>query len=87
MVSCPLFPWTTSSATTADSCHVHSSSPLAASDHVQGAGYSKSKVEIDAANLKLDTDAAALELETDATTLKLETYITILDLEMETYMY
>jgi hypothetical protein len=37
-----------------DSCHVHSSSPLFASDHVQEAGYSKSKVETDAA-LQLET--------------------------------
>jgi hypothetical protein len=47
-----------------DSCHIHSSSPLAMSDQVQGAGYSESKVEIDATTLKLETDTSALDLET-----------------------
>jgi hypothetical protein len=37
----------TSSATMVDSCHVHPSSSLAASDRVQGAGYSESEVETD----------------------------------------
>jgi hypothetical protein len=60
-----------------DSCHVHSLSPLAASDQVQGAGYSESEVETDMAILKLETDAAALELETDAAALKLETEIDV----------
>jgi hypothetical protein len=32
MVSCPLFPWTTSSVAAADSYHVYSSPPLAAPD-------------------------------------------------------
>jgi hypothetical protein len=83
MFSCPLFPWTTSSAATADSCHVHSSSPLAMADQVQGAGYSEFKVETDAADLKLETDAAALELETNVTALQLEIDAIVLDLEME----
>jgi hypothetical protein len=34
VVSCPLFPSTTSSAAVGDSCHVHSSSPLVTADHV-----------------------------------------------------
>jgi hypothetical protein len=84
MVSCPLFPWTTSSATAADSCHVHSLSPLAVTDQVQGARYSKSEVESDIADLQLETVVATLELETDTTTLKLETDTVVLDLEMET---
>jgi hypothetical protein len=84
MVSCPLFPWTTSSAAAADSCHVHSLSPLAVTDQVQGAGYSKSEVETDIADLQLETDVATLELETDTTTLKLETDTVVLDLEMKT---
>jgi hypothetical protein len=67
----------------ADSCHVHSLSPLAVSDQVQGAGYSKSEVETDMADLKLETDVAALKLEIDAAALKLETYVTVLDLETE----
>jgi hypothetical protein len=75
MVSCPLFLWTTSSIAAADSCHVHFSSPLAASDQAQGAGYSKSEVE---------TDVVDLGLETDATPLEVETNTAILDLEMET---
>jgi hypothetical protein len=66
MVSCPLFPWTTSSAAVADSCHIHSLSPLATSDQVQGVGYSESEVETDATNLELETDAATLKLETYA---------------------
>jgi hypothetical protein len=73
MVSYPLLPWMTFSAAAVDSCHVHSSSPLNASDQVQGAGYSKFEVEIDAADLELETDAAALEMETDADALDLET--------------
>jgi hypothetical protein len=87
MVSFPLFPWTTSSAVVTDSCHVHSSSPLAASDLVQGVGYSEFEVKTDMADLKLETDSAALELETDIGTLKLETNTTILDLEMATDVY
>jgi hypothetical protein len=74
----------TSSIAAADSCHVHFSSPLAASDQAQGAGYSKSEVETDAVDLGLETDAAALKLETDATPLEVETNTAILDLEMET---
>jgi hypothetical protein len=72
MVACPLLPWTISSAAAVDSCHVHSSSPLATSDHVQGAGYSEFEVETDVAALKLETDAAALELETEVGALKFE---------------
>jgi hypothetical protein len=63
----------TSSAATADSCHVHSSSPLAASDQVQAVGYSESEVETDAADLELETDATTVELGTDAVDLDLET--------------
>jgi hypothetical protein len=40
---------------------------------VQGAGYSESEVETDAAALELMTDAVALKLEAGMTTLKLET--------------
>jgi hypothetical protein len=67
-----------------DSCHIHSSSPLAMSDQVQGAGYSESEVEIDAATLKLETDATTLKLETDAAALELETDTSALDLETVT---
>jgi hypothetical protein len=67
-----------SSADVIDSCHVHSSSPLAVADQVLGAGYSESEVETDTADLELEIDAAALKLETDAT---------ILDLETKTYVY
>jgi hypothetical protein len=81
MVSCPLFPWTTSSTAAADSFHVHSLSPLVVADQMQGVGYSESEVETDAVDLKLQTNVAALELETDAGTLDLETDATILDLE------
>jgi hypothetical protein len=68
----------TSSAAAADSCHIHSSSPLVVSDQVRGVGYSKSEVETDVADLELETDVTALELEIDAT---------LLDLEMETDVY
>jgi hypothetical protein len=55
-----------------DSCHVYSSSPLAASDQVQGAGYSKSEVENDVeAALKFEMDASPLELEMGASPLEL----------------
>jgi hypothetical protein len=84
MVDCPLLPWTTSSTAAIDSCHVHSSSPLATSDQVQGVGYSESEVETDAAALELETDVTALKLETDTTALELETGTPALDLEMET---
>jgi hypothetical protein len=60
----------TSSDAAIDSCHVHSSSPLAVADQVQGAGYSESEVEIDAADLELETDVAALKLETNAAALE-----------------
>jgi hypothetical protein len=70
----------------ADSYHVHSSSPLAAADLVQGVGYSESEVEADVSDLELETNAASLGLETDAAALKLETYATVLDLETETYV-
>jgi hypothetical protein len=39
---------------------------------VQGAGYSKSKVEMNMATLELEMDATALELGTDTVALKLE---------------
>jgi hypothetical protein len=55
-------------------------------DQVQGAGYSKSKVETNAADLELETDAAALELETDAAALELETNAVVFNLETETYV-
>jgi hypothetical protein len=84
MASCPLFPWTTSFTPVADSCHVHSLSPLVVYDQVQRAGYSEFEVETDVADLKLETDAASLKLEMDATALKLETDEDVLDLEMET---
>jgi hypothetical protein len=86
MVYCPLFPWTISSAATANSCHVHSSSPFAASDQVQGAGYSESEVETNVTDLELEIDAAALELEMDTSALELETDATVLNLEAETDM-
>jgi hypothetical protein len=73
----------TSSATAVDSCHVHSSSPLATSDQVQGVGYSESEVETDMTALELETDMATLELEMDATSLKLETDAAALNLETE----
>jgi hypothetical protein len=82
MVSCPLFPWTTSSAAVVDTCHIHSLLPLAAADQVQGAGYSESEVETDVVDLKLETDVAALELEMDATALEVEIDTTVLDLEI-----
>jgi hypothetical protein len=53
-----------------DSSHVHSSSPLAASDQVQGAGYSKSEVETNLAALQLENSVTDLELEIDVTTLE-----------------
>jgi hypothetical protein len=63
MVAFPLLPWTTSSAAV-ESCHIYSLLSLVeqlghASDQVQGAGYSKSEVEMDAAALELETDTAA----------------------------
>jgi hypothetical protein len=54
---------------------------------VQGAGYSESKVEIDAIDLELETNVTALELEMDAAAIELETNTTVLDLETETYVY
>jgi hypothetical protein len=87
MTSCPLFPWTTSSAAAVDSCHIHSSSPLAISDQVQGVGYSESEVETDATDLKLEIDAAALELEMDIAGLELERDIIVLDFETEIDVY
>jgi hypothetical protein len=76
----------TSFTVATDSCHKHSSSPLPAADLVQGAGYSESEMETEAANLKLETNAAAFELETDAAALELETNVVILHLETETDM-
>jgi ABC-type sulfate transport system substrate-binding protein len=78
-----------------DSCHISSSSLLAASDQVQGVGYFKSEVETDAAALKLEIDVVALEMETDTAALELktnaapldwETNVANLDLGMETYV-
>jgi hypothetical protein len=67
-----------SSAATVESCHLHSSSPLARQqgamfDQVQGAVYSECEVETDVASLELEMDMAALKLEMDMVTLKLET--------------
>jgi hypothetical protein len=59
----------TSSIIAGDSCHVHSSSPFASSDQVQGVGYSESEVETDASALKLETDATDVELETSMSSL------------------
>jgi hypothetical protein len=70
----------TSSAAAGDSYHIHSSSPLAASDQVQGAGYSESKVETNATDLELETSMANLELEMDATALELEIDVAGLEL-------
>jgi hypothetical protein len=74
----------TSYTVVVNSYHVHSSSPLATSNQVQGARYSGSEVEIDVANLELETDVAALELEMDTIALELETYAVVFYLEMET---
>jgi hypothetical protein len=79
-----LLSWTKSSAATGDSCHVHSSLPLTASDQVQGVGNSKSEVETDVAALELETSATTLELDTNTATLELETDVATLDLEIET---
>jgi hypothetical protein len=82
----------TSFTAAGDSCHVHSLLPLPASDQVNRAEYSESKVETDMAalqletsmvDLELETDAIALELEPDTTGLELETEPDALDLEME----
>jgi hypothetical protein len=78
VVSYPLFPLTTSSATAGDSYHIHSLSPLPTAAQVLGAGYSECEVETDVANLQVETYAAALELETDATDLELETSVAYL---------
>jgi hypothetical protein len=66
-----------------DSYHIHSSSPLSASDQVQGAGYSESEVETDAAALQLETSTADLELDTNVTALELETDVAGLELEID----
>jgi hypothetical protein len=69
-------------AAVVDSCHVHSLSPFATSDQVQGVGYYEFKVETnDVDALELETDAAALELEMDADVrniISINTYTTIL---------
>jgi hypothetical protein len=78
-----LLPWRTSSAAAGDSYHVHSSSPLAASDQVQGVGYYESEAETDAAALQLETSAACLKLEKDATALELEAGAAGLELERD----
>jgi hypothetical protein len=74
----------TSSAAMTDSCHVHSLSPLSASDQVQGAGYSEFEVKTDASTLKLEASTTALELEMDVTTLELEMNVSALKLETDT---
>jgi hypothetical protein len=74
----------TSSAATADSCHVHSSSSLVAADQVHRVGYFESEVETDMADLELEIDTAALELETDVVALELGTDAVVLNLERET---
>jgi hypothetical protein len=66
-----------------DSYHIHSSSPLPASDQVQGAGYSESEVETDTAALQLETSTDDLELETNITALELETDAAGLELEID----
>jgi hypothetical protein len=66
-----------------DSFHIHSSSPLPASDQVQGVGYSESEVETDAAALQLETPVTDLKLEMDATALELEIDTTDLELEID----
>jgi hypothetical protein len=75
VVSCPLFPSTTSFAAASDSWHVHSSSPLPAADQVSGAGYSECEVETDTTTLQVETSATALELEMNAADLELETSV------------
>jgi hypothetical protein len=72
-----------SSAAADDSCHVHSSSSLPASDQLQGARYFESEVETNTSALKLETFVAALELETNVAALELETDTDALDLETE----
>jgi hypothetical protein len=84
IIACPLLSWMKSSAAVGDSCHVHSSSPLPASDQVQRSGYSKSEVETDVTALELETDAVGLKLETSTAGLELETSATDLELEMYT---
>jgi molybdopterin-biosynthesis enzyme MoeA-like protein len=78
-----LLPWRTSSTTAGDSYHVHSLSPLLASDQVQGAGYSESEVETDVAAIQLETSTVDLKLETDATALELEADAASLELEID----
>jgi hypothetical protein len=73
-----------SSVVVGDSCHVHSSLPLPASDQVQGSGYFEFEVETDMAALQLETSVTTLELEIDAAGLELETSMTSLELEMNT---
>jgi hypothetical protein len=68
-----------------DSYHVHSSSPFAMSDQVQGVGYYEFEVETnDTDALELEIDATAFELETDVAPLELEMDAAPLELEMET---
>jgi hypothetical protein len=87
-MSCPLLKlllsWMKSSAAAGDSRHVYSLSPLAASDQVQGLGYSGSKVETDVVALQLETSAATLELAMDSVALELGTDAAGLELEMNT---
>jgi hypothetical protein len=73
VVSCPLFPLTTSSTAMSDYWHVHSLLPLPTADQVKGAGYSECEVETNAVALQVETSAVALELKTDAANLELET--------------
>jgi uncharacterized membrane protein YkoI len=78
-----LLPWRTSSAAAGDSYHIHSSSPLPASDQEQGAGYSESEVETNMAALQLETSMTELKLETDTTALELEADATGIELETD----
>ena len=73
IVACPLLSWTKSSVAVGDSCHIHSSLHLPASDQLQGAGYCDSEVEMDMAALQLEISVTTLELETDVVPLELET--------------
>jgi hypothetical protein len=81
IVACPLLSWMKSSTAMDDSCHVHSSSHLLASDQVQGTCYSESEVETDMAALQLETSMTTLELETDVAALEFETFMIALKLE------
>jgi hypothetical protein len=81
IVACPLLSWTKSSVAVGDSCHIHSSLHLPASDQLQGAGYCDSEVEMDMAALQLEISVTTLELEMDAAALEMETSVTAFELE------